>query len=60
MPRVRFTGDFDYRPRRHVVIAYKSGHDLPVKQDCADQAVAAGKAVLVGKARPAKAKDPAP
>lgn len=45
MARVRFTHDFDYKPAAHTTIAYKVGMELTVKQDCADQAIAAGKAV---------------
>lgn len=44
MPRVLFTHDFDYKPKRMVTIAYKAGTEKLVKQECADQAVAAGKA----------------
>lgn len=52
MPRVRFTADHDYRAKRHVTVAYKAGHEGPVKQDCADQAIGAGKAVLVRPRKP--------
>jgi len=45
MPRVRFTADFDYKPTRAVTVAYKAGMHCLVKRDCADQAIAAGKAV---------------
>ena len=44
MARVRFTADFDYRPTPVSTIAYKAGMDLTVRRECADQAVAAGKA----------------
>lgn len=45
MARVRFTADFDYKPVRHTTIAYRAGMELTVKRDCADKAVAAGKAI---------------
>lgn len=44
MARVRFTADFDYRPTPLSTIAYKAGMELTVRRECADQAVAAGKA----------------
>jgi len=47
MARVRFTDDFDYKPTRQVTIAYRAGMELTVKRDCAEKAVAAGKAVDV-------------
>lgn len=45
MARVKFISDFDYKPTRQVTIAYKAGMEITVKRECADQAVAAGKAV---------------
>lgn len=45
MARVRFTDDFDYKPTPTSTIAYKAGMELTVRRECADQAVAAGKAV---------------
>ncbi|CAN7430967.1 hypothetical protein LJR251_002747 [Rhizobium rhizogenes] len=45
MARVRFTADFDYKPTPGITIAYKAGMQLLVKRDCADQAIAAGKAI---------------
>jgi hypothetical protein len=45
MARVRFIADFDYKPTRAVTVAYKAGMQCLVKRDCADQAIAAGKAV---------------
>jgi hypothetical protein len=45
MARVRFIADHDYRPTRRVTVAYKAGYSGTVKRDCADQAVALGKAV---------------
>lgn len=44
MARVRFTDDFDYRATPLTTIAYKAGMELTVRRECADQAVAAGKA----------------
>ncbi|WP_313760173.1 hypothetical protein [Rhizobium sp.] len=44
MARVRFTHDFDYKPTPQSTIGYKAGMELTVKRECADQAVAAGKA----------------
>jgi hypothetical protein len=45
MPWVRFTDNFDWRPKPQVTIAYKAGMHLLVTTPCAEQAVAAGKAV---------------
>ncbi|MCS0460849.1 hypothetical protein [Rhizobium favelukesii] len=54
MARVRFTGDFDYKPTTPTTIGYKAGMELTVKRECADRAVAAGKAVeLPSAGRPA-------
>jgi hypothetical protein len=56
MARVRFLADHDYRPTRRVTIAYKAGFVGTVKRDCADQAVALGKAVdldAAGEMKPA-------
>jgi hypothetical protein len=47
MTRVRFTADFDYRPIPQVTIGYLAGMEETVKRECADQAIAAGKAVLI-------------
>jgi hypothetical protein len=44
MARVKFTEDFDYSPTSRTIIAYLAGMELTVKRDCADQAIAAGKA----------------
>lgn len=44
MARVRFLADFDYEVTRTVTIAYKAGAEETVKRECADQAIAAGKA----------------
>jgi len=45
MAKVRFTADFDYRPTRAIVFAYKAGMEMTVKRDCANKAIAAHKAV---------------
>lgn len=42
---VRFTADFDFKPKPQVTIAYRTGDEKNVTRDCADKAVAAGKAV---------------
>ena len=44
MARVRFTHDFDYKPTSRTTVGYKAGMELTVKRECADQAIAAGKA----------------
>lgn len=44
MPRVLFTADFSYKPKAAVTIAYKASTEKLVRQECADQAIAAGKA----------------
>ena len=55
MARVKFTEDFDYKPTRQSTVAYKAGMELTVKQECADLAVAAGKAQLLDKPKKADA-----
>lgn len=45
MPWVRFTADFPYKPRRGVVILYRSNTIVLVKQDCAAKAIAIAAAV---------------
>lgn len=45
--RVRFTADFDYRPTTQVTVGYLAGMEMTVKRECAEQAIAAGKAVKV-------------
>ncbi|OKP79645.1 hypothetical protein BTE77_05945 [Ensifer adhaerens] len=45
--RVRFTADFDYRPTPQVTVGYLAGMELTVKRECAERAIAAGKAVKV-------------
>jgi len=53
MARVRFTEDYDYKPTAQTTVGYEAGMELTVKQDCADKAVKAGKAVRLDK--PARA-----
>lgn len=45
--RVRFTSNFNYAPTPQVTTAYKAGMEMTVKRECAEQAIAAGKAVEV-------------
>lgn len=47
--RVRFTDDFDYTPSddHRILIEYRKGHELPVRREAGEAAVAAGKAVEV-------------
>ena len=45
MARVRFTKDFDYKPTPQVTVGYLAGMEKTVKRECADQAIAARKAV---------------
>ncbi|MDQ0558313.1 hypothetical protein QO004_000086 [Rhizobium mesoamericanum] len=47
MARVRFSADFDYKPTRQTTIGYKAGTEMTVKRECADLAVAAGKAAEI-------------
>lgn len=47
--RVRFTQDFDFKPTRQSTIGYKAGMEETVKRACGEQAIAAGKAVEIGK-----------
>lgn len=44
--RVRFVADFDHRPSgaRHVVVAFKAGHELTVTREAGRAAIEAGKA----------------
>ncbi|MDQ0996882.1 hypothetical protein QFZ34_002064 [Phyllobacterium ifriqiyense] len=51
MARVKFTKDFDYKPTPGTTIAYLAGMEMTVKQDCADKAIAAGKAIAADKPR---------
>lgn len=45
--RVRFLADFDYKPEQRVTIAYQAGSVQFVRLECAQRAVAAGKAEYV-------------
>jgi hypothetical protein len=56
MARVRFTEDFDYKPTKSCTVAYLSGMEMTVKRECAEQAIAAGKAISLGGARSATQK----
>lgn len=44
MARVKFTKDFDYKPQPSVTIAYEGGREYTVRRECADQAIALGRA----------------
>jgi hypothetical protein len=50
MPYVRFTGKFDFNPKYGVTIAYRAGWAGLVTTPCANEAVAAKKAVRIRKA----------
>ena len=56
VPRLKFKKDFDFKPSSQSTVAYKAGWEGPVTQACAEAAVKAGAAELVG---PAEAKKPA-
>lgn len=45
--RVRFLADYDYRPKPGITIAYQAGWSGLVRKECADKAVALGKAERV-------------
>lgn len=45
--RVRFTHDFDYKPTSQTTVVYRAGMIKKVKRECAERAIAAGKAVEV-------------
>lgn len=47
MARVRFTKDFDYKPKPNTTIAYLAGSEETVRRECADQAIALGRAVEI-------------
>lgn len=49
MARVKFTKDFDYKPTPQTTTGYKAGWEGTVKRECAEQAIAAGKAEWAGK-----------
>lgn len=54
MARVRFIDDFDYKPTPMSTIAYKAGMEMTVKRECADEAIARGKAVEIDPPRKAE------
>ncbi len=47
MAWVRFTGNFDWKPKPQVTLAFLAGQERNVPRDCAVRAVAAGKAVRI-------------
>ena len=49
MARVRFKQDFDYKPTPQTTTGYLAGWEGTVKRECAEQAIAAGKAEWAGK-----------
>jgi hypothetical protein len=49
MPWVRFTGDFDFKPKASVTLAYRSGEVKMVTTACARKAISRGKAEKVSK-----------
>jgi len=54
MPWVRFIADFDFSPaarRGWVTVAYKAGMTKNVTRECAEKAVAAGRAATMSRAR---------
>lgn len=57
MPKITFTDNFDFWPaasKGNVSIAYKKGMTRNVTSECADKALAAGKAKEVKTYRPRK------
>lgn len=46
---VRFTSDFDFKPKRNVTMSYKIGNTVNVVKDCAEAAIKAGAAVEMKK-----------
>lgn len=62
MPWVRFTGKFDFTPakQRLVTVAYKAGAVENVTRECADTAVAAGRAERTQDPRKAPADEAEP
>ncbi len=54
MPWVRFTADFDFKPKRAVTVAYRQGMVKMVPTPCATAAIAAGKAEATTKPEGAK------
>lgn len=48
---VRFTANFDFKPKASVTLAYLAGQERNVTRACAAQAIAAGKAVAIKRDR---------
>lgn len=44
---VRFTDNFDWKPKSTVTVAYRKGNELNVTRECADKAIALGKAEIL-------------
>lgn len=51
MPRVRFTANFDFKPKPSVTQAFKAGEEKMVTTPCAEAAVKAGKGQIVKKVK---------
>lgn len=51
MPWVRFTADFDFKPKPNVTQAFQEGQERNVTTPCADAAIANGKAVKLPRKR---------
>lgn len=51
MAKVKFTADFDYKPAPQITVAYLAGMEENVRRECAEQAIAAGKAVAAKRVR---------
>lgn len=52
--KVTFTADFDFNPEAlggRVTVAYRQGETHTVTRECADKAIAAGKATVVKRKR---------
>jgi|GEM_PF-803231 len=46
---VRFTEDYDFRATKRATVSYKAGTKMNVTRECADRAIAAGKAFPEGR-----------
>ncbi|WWT40017.1 hypothetical protein [Nostoc phage Nsp-JY10] len=57
MAKVLFTHDFDYKPTPRITIGYRAGMKKTVKRECADRAIASGKAVSLDRVKPREAAD---
>ncbi len=51
MPWVRFTRDFDWKPKPAVTVAYRAGTTVNVTRACAAQAIERGRAVAASRKR---------